>query len=435
MSEKDKGLANLIGGGWWGINKVTVKILGLECALWLADMLSKFEYFNDKNQIDDEGFFYNTQENIREDTGLSIDKQTFIIKKLVSEGILYVVKKDIPAKNFYKIDIDRWSELVGTWISEHKKPVSEKLGDQSLKNSETSIRKNLELYNNNKVNNNKGIISSKEDNTLPGGNGSTSSNKPLILKRRKIPLSEKPPFVPEDIKEILTIWNHSGLRKHQDITSKVYKETIHSLKKMKRGVFFNEHTITNGYQERKFTKDEIIRAIENFKLAALNPDYEPTGSYKDHLKKIGFTDFLYNPYSENGERSLFIKYFEAPPKLCAEIVRIPEDEYPEITKILIKQFISRVKGGIANVSQKERGKLIYGSKMIYQFYKDYQKKIDPLFIRTVEDRVELVVDALMDNYKDNVQAGNFCSDYTFDTILPIYLQKQAVLNLHQEGGN
>lgn len=274
-------------------------------------------------------------------------------------------------------------------------------------------------------------ISSKEDNTLSDDNESTSFNNiPVVLKRRKIPLSEKPKKIPYSVEQILTVWNTSGLRKHENPETKIYQTCVDNIRNLMLGKFFYNNTIKNGYQQKKFTRDEIIMAIGNFKLAALNPDYEPSGGYKEYLKKISFPDFLYNPFTENGEKSLFIKFFEEVPKLCIESVKIPKDEHPEITKALTQMYIEKVKGGVNGLGQREKIKLICGAKRIYKFFQDYANKIDPLFIRTVEARVELVIDALMENYKDSVQVGNFSSDYTYDTVLPIYLQRQAVLNSH-----
>ena len=273
-----------------------------------------------------------------------------------------------------------------------------------------------------------GLSFSKEkDSPLPAGNGATSSDEP-ILRRRKIPLSEKPKRVPLGIQQILTVWNTSGLRKHENPETKIYRQCVDSIRKLMQGKFFYENTVSNGYQDRQFARDEIVQVIDNFKLAALNPDYEPSNSYKGHLKKMSFVDFLYNPYAQDGERSLFVKYFENPPRLCADNVRPANDEYPDITRELGKMYGARVKGNVGGqLTLKEQNKLVMGARKINDFYVSNKKGIDPLFVKTVRDRVGLVVDGLMDYYKDSIQAGNFCSDYTYDTIMPLYLQRQAVL--------
>ena len=76
-NQKDA-VISLIGGPYWSINKNMVKILGIETSLWLADVYSKWEYFKEKNILDKDGYFFNTQRNIEKDTTLSLYKQTDI---------------------------------------------------------------------------------------------------------------------------------------------------------------------------------------------------------------------------------------------------------------------------------------------------------------------------------------------------------------------
>jgi len=426
----DRGLINLIGGPWWAINKSLAKILGFDTALWIADVFSKFEYFADKDALDEEGFFFNTQKNIKEDTGLSEDKQTIIIKNLVEKGILEVKKKGLPARNYYKFDILRLSEIIGEEQLEIDNQPPQNQGNQSSQNTGTSKGASPGLINKNKGNKNKEIISfSKEkDNTMSDDIGSTISNSSsdnIILRRRKVSLQEKPKRIPLGIQQIITVWNTSSLRKHNNPETKTYTSCINSIRKLMKGEFFYENTVTNGYQDRKFTKEEIIQAIHNFASAALNPDYEPMGSYKDYLKKLSFLDFLYNPHSN--ERSQFIKYLDHPPKLCIDSITISKDEHPEYTKVLKERFSKEVKGGIGKFNGREQAKFIRASSKIHLFFEANKKLIMSMFIKTPKDRIELVMEALMETYKNKICVGNLCSDYTFDSILPAYLERQAVL--------
>ena len=58
-------VANILGqDAFWIINKSLAKEIGLEASLLLSDLLTKSQYF-------DEEWFFNTAENIQEDTGLT----------------------------------------------------------------------------------------------------------------------------------------------------------------------------------------------------------------------------------------------------------------------------------------------------------------------------------------------------------------------------
>jgi len=416
---KEKGLINLIGGAWWGLNKAMVKALGLETALWLTDLFSKFEYFSAKGDVDKDGFFFNTQEDIRKDTGLGFDKQTSITKSLVGIGVLQVVKKGLPARNYYKIDIEKLSEIIGKWLSENQDPVHENNRVQSPGNPGTGHRGIQGLINKNKGNKNKDNKStSNEVDNVPNGtllySENSSQDKP-ILRRRKIPLSEKPPYTPKDVKEIINIWVDIGFPEHKNHTSKIYNGTVYSLKKLRRGVFFNDLEVYNDYKDRKFTKEEIVDAIKNFAWFVNNLNFGPTNGYRDKLRKTTLLDFLYNPFAKK-DRSLLLKYIDLPP-----------DNHPEMSKILFGSF-EGMRRGIGELSVKERAKLVSGSNRLCDFYDKNRKKIYPQFIRTTKDKAELLVDALKDRFADSrIEAGHFCSDYTFNTVLPQYLERQAVL--------
>jgi len=439
---KDLALVEVSEGPFWRLNKILVREIGIEESLLFSELIFQYRKFSKIGRLDDEGLFYRTQKFLQEETMLSIERQASILKKLKDIGLIETKRKGLPSRYYYRINFDVYARILatGTDVEEQEEHYYEKEGSSVLDDIDTSIRdfRNTSIpilidTINKKESNLEGInkTSPKGDVYEPDGSGATSFDNPPndkpILRRRQIPLSEKPPFVPEDLKEVLTLWNNSGLRKHLDPTSKVYKEGVHGLKKLKRGVFFYDKPVANGYQERKFTKEEIIRAIENLKLAALNPDYEPTGGYKDYLKRLSLSDFLYNPYTQNGEKSLFIKYFESPPKLCSENIRMVKDHYPEYTKAVTGIYISRVKGGIGKLTQREQAKLIHAGKEIHDFFEENKKRIDPMYIRTIKAKVEMVFDGLIDHYKDSIQVGNLCSQYTYDTLLPIYLERQAVL--------
>ena len=80
--------------------------------LWLTDIFSKWEYFEENEMLDDEGYFFNTKSAIMKDTGISERKQTEYIKKLREMGVLKTKLAGIPARYYYKIDINELGKLV-----------------------------------------------------------------------------------------------------------------------------------------------------------------------------------------------------------------------------------------------------------------------------------------------------------------------------------
>jgi len=84
------------------LNKELARKIGLKEAVLLADLISKEEYFLNKGMTD--GWFFNTEANIQEDTTLTPFQQRKCIKNLKNNNIIEVKRKGIPAKQYFKIN-------------------------------------------------------------------------------------------------------------------------------------------------------------------------------------------------------------------------------------------------------------------------------------------------------------------------------------------
>jgi hypothetical protein len=94
---------NILGQhAFWQVNKKIAKLVGLEAALLLSDLISKRQYFIENKDIQD-GWFFNTAENIEIDTGLSPHQQKQSLNKLVENQFIEVKRYGIPARNHFFI--------------------------------------------------------------------------------------------------------------------------------------------------------------------------------------------------------------------------------------------------------------------------------------------------------------------------------------------
>ena len=84
------------------LNKELARQIGLKEAILLADLISKEEYFISKGMTD--GWFFNTEANIQEDTTLTPFQQRKCLKTLKNNEIIQVKRKGIPAKQYFKIN-------------------------------------------------------------------------------------------------------------------------------------------------------------------------------------------------------------------------------------------------------------------------------------------------------------------------------------------
>jgi len=126
------------------LNKKLARNIGLKESILLADLISKEEYFESNGMTD--GWFFNTESNIENDTTLTPYQQRKAIKKLKELNIIETKRMGVPAKQYFKIN----EELVVKFFN-----------NLSLSKS-TTINNNKEIKLNNKYFNKPTIIEIKD---------------------------------------------------------------------------------------------------------------------------------------------------------------------------------------------------------------------------------------------------------------------------------
>lgn len=86
------------------VNKILMQEYGLHEALLLGELASEYEYWADKGQITEDGFFFSTVDNVKENTTLSDRQQRAAINTLKKKGVLEVKLKGTPPKRYFKIN-------------------------------------------------------------------------------------------------------------------------------------------------------------------------------------------------------------------------------------------------------------------------------------------------------------------------------------------
>jgi hypothetical protein len=84
-------------------NKEIVKATDLECAVLLSDLAGAYDYWKEKNLLQD-GYFFRTQSEIEQNTTLSAKVQLRCLKVLISKGILKTKLKGAPPVKYFLID-------------------------------------------------------------------------------------------------------------------------------------------------------------------------------------------------------------------------------------------------------------------------------------------------------------------------------------------
>lgn len=103
-------------------NKTLIKKFNADCAILVGELCAEYNYYKNLGQLDSDGSFYSTRDNIEQNTGLNDYSQRKAIKMLSEAKILTVTKKGLPAKNYYKLNDSQLLSLFTTGDTELEAP-------------------------------------------------------------------------------------------------------------------------------------------------------------------------------------------------------------------------------------------------------------------------------------------------------------------------
>lgn len=100
------------------INKNLIFSIGLNESILYTELLAKFNYFSIREQLTEDGYFFNTVDNLILDTGLGEKTQRNVIKRLQELELIDYKVQGMPPKRYFKI-IDN-TQLLLYFISQGK---------------------------------------------------------------------------------------------------------------------------------------------------------------------------------------------------------------------------------------------------------------------------------------------------------------------------
>jgi len=130
------------------VNRSIIKEFGLKEAILLGELASEFNYYKKNNQLDENGFFYSTIDNVKNNTSLSVYEQKKCLDNLAKRNVINVVVKGIPATRYIKINsfilINLFANNLKTSLRETNKLDCEKLTPKNnKKNNKEDINKEI----------------------------------------------------------------------------------------------------------------------------------------------------------------------------------------------------------------------------------------------------------------------------------------------------
>ena len=126
----------LSSSAYFVVNKQLAKRVGIQAAILLADLIGKEQYFIDNGMLNN-GWFFNTSDNILKDTTLTRFQQNKAITLLKEIKFLDCKLKGIPATLHFKILEDNIYKYFKTSIKQ-----TLKLDAKKLKTNDTKIINN-----------------------------------------------------------------------------------------------------------------------------------------------------------------------------------------------------------------------------------------------------------------------------------------------------
>ena len=137
------------------VNKKLSHAIGIEPAIMYSELISKQIYFDNRDELTGDGYFFNTVENMQEDTALSKYQQSKSIKKLKELNLIKQSNRGVPQKRYFKVvnDDEKVLQLLG---------VGQKLKKLTSKSKESEQIEVKKLHSNNTKNNTKSIKKGSE---------------------------------------------------------------------------------------------------------------------------------------------------------------------------------------------------------------------------------------------------------------------------------
>jgi hypothetical protein len=111
-------------GNYWVVNKAVAKIIGIEAALFLSDIIDKYDYHKERNEClikNNKCYFYYTSADIEENTTLNYNSQKKCIKILEGHGLIESKLIGTPAKLHFTILENKFCDFLKTCIAENEK--------------------------------------------------------------------------------------------------------------------------------------------------------------------------------------------------------------------------------------------------------------------------------------------------------------------------
>jgi hypothetical protein len=142
---------------WIAVNKDLVKLVGCNSAYLLGYLADRCAYFESRNEIRPDGFFFATAADVEEELGLTSREQDGAIKRLVLANFIETAVKGIPAKRYFRFSQTAEQALESSLFGKTSFDKSAKLDMTKAQNSVQQNGQTIYKEHTNISNNQKGL--------------------------------------------------------------------------------------------------------------------------------------------------------------------------------------------------------------------------------------------------------------------------------------
>jgi len=446
------------------LNKAMMRYIGIHETIMLSDLLSKEKYFEDKGELDD-GWFFNTQQNIEYDTTLNPYHQRKALETLSSKHkVIEIERKGLPAKLYFKIDHHRLKLLI-TSCSNFQQLDIENFNNYNNNNNNNNNnfsinreidfdfanaksgppqasqyrKRKLRRRNKKESNSNSLLLNNNVKHTFIKQNNdhsnsfienNFSNNNPMIenfnesVINKTLSPDEKTNYLEsyphEDVKSIFRYWCQKSppLIKHSP-TSKTCFDALEAI----------NWAMNSGASEH-----DIRRAIDNYAyLLDTNTKVQTAAAAKRLGWRVGLNEFFtYSDFTVSLAKkkhiklpvdSWFVECLNDREELMVKYGRLVEDQVPSYTKKIREYWKKIMKKEV--IGPDEENAFRKAAVMLDEFRRKKGLAGDKTFNLTkADDMVRLLFEALEKDIRGNwarVSPGWLCSKRTYENRLPAYL--------------
>lgn len=103
---------NLAADAFWMVPKSVGRQIGLENAVFLSELIAKYRYWRERGQLQADGSFFMTSDDIQQVMGCSERMAKRLTKSIQDCGVARVIKRGVPAKNHWILCWDFIAEIL-----------------------------------------------------------------------------------------------------------------------------------------------------------------------------------------------------------------------------------------------------------------------------------------------------------------------------------